>query len=102
MSTRPCRLEPIAIIGIGCRLPGGANSPEKFWELLRKGIDAVGDVPEQRWQIKDVPFPKRVDLALHRGGFLENLDQFDTRFFGITPREAALMDPQQRVLLEVT
>ena len=101
-TARQTRCEPIAIIGIGCRLPGGATSPQKFWELLCHGIDAVGDVPPNRWQTRDTVSSKRGDVSLRRGGFLRDLEGFDARFFGITPREAALMDPQQRLLLEVT
>ncbi|MEO6809431.1 MAG: amino acid adenylation domain-containing protein, partial [Isosphaeraceae bacterium] len=86
--------EPIAIIGIGCRVPG-ASGPEAFWGLLRDGVEAVGLVPEDRWDVDQrASSPKR-------GGFLEQVDQFDADFFGISPREAVRMDPQQRLLLEV-
>jgi acyl transferase domain-containing protein/NADPH:quinone reductase-like Zn-dependent oxidoreductase/SAM-dependent methyltransferase/acyl carrier protein len=102
MRAQQIRREPIAIVGIGCRLPGGVTSPQKFWELLCHGIDAVGDVPPNRWQTRHTVSSKRGDASLRRGGFLQDLEGFDARFFGITPREAALMDPQQRLLLEVT
>lgn len=89
--------EPIAIVGMGCRFPGGANSPEAYWDLLQNGVNAVRDVPAGRWNTADY-----ADLNITwRGGFLEDIDQFDPQFFGISPREAASMDPQQRLILEV-
>jgi acyl transferase domain-containing protein len=95
--------EPIAIVGIGCRFPGGANDPESFWKLLRDGVDSIREVPEDRWLLRAYyhPDPKRVGKIYSRwGGFLDQIDRFDPRFFGISPREAAVMDPQQRLLLE--
>ncbi|MGK7949303.1 MAG: beta-ketoacyl synthase N-terminal-like domain-containing protein [Xenococcaceae cyanobacterium] len=97
--------EPIAIIGMGCRFPGGSNSPEAFWELLRQGKDGITTVPSQRWNIddyysEDADAPNKM-YARH-GGFIEEVDRFDPQFFGITPREAIAMDPQQRLLLEVS
>ncbi|WP_290060844.1 type I polyketide synthase, partial [Amycolatopsis solani] len=91
--------EPIAIIGLGCRLPGGIESPAAFWRFLDDGGDAIGDVPEGRWET----FAPAEDLAglPARGGFLDDVAGFDAAFFGITPREAEAMDPQQRILLEV-
>ncbi|WP_410596932.1 beta-ketoacyl synthase N-terminal-like domain-containing protein [Amycolatopsis sp. lyj-23] len=91
--------EPIAVIGLGCRVPGGIESPEAFWRFLDSGGDAIGDVPEGRWET----FAPAEDLAgvPSRGGFLDDVAGFDAEFFGITPREAAAMDPQQRILLEV-
>ncbi|MBC8352031.1 MAG: acyltransferase domain-containing protein [Planctomycetes bacterium] len=94
----------IAIIGMGCRLPGGANSPEAFWQLLREGTDAVREIPRDRWNInayydRDPEAPGKI-YARH-GGFLENIDAFDPSFFRITPRETEDLDPQQRLLLEV-
>jgi acyl transferase domain-containing protein/acyl carrier protein len=99
------RTEPIAIIGAGCRLPGGVTSPEAFWGLLRAGTDAVADVPRERWDIEayydaDPDAPGK--MYTRRGGFLDAIDGFDPRHFAITPREAISMDPQQRLLLEVT
>ncbi|MFJ7219336.1 beta-ketoacyl synthase N-terminal-like domain-containing protein [Amycolatopsis sp. NPDC098790] len=91
--------EPIAIIGLGCRLPGGIDSPSAFWRFLESGGDGIGDVPEGRWET----FAPAGDLAgvPPRGGFLDDVAGFDAEFFGITPREALSMDPQQRILLEV-
>lgn len=102
-ATERDRHEPIAIIGMGCRLPGAAN-PDAFWDLLRNGVDAVTETPLDRWSVArlydpDPRAPGRV--ATRWGGFLADIDQFDAAFFGISPREAAQMDPQQRLLLEV-
>ncbi len=97
--------EPIAIIGIGCRFPGGVNSPEAFWNLLRDGVDAITEVPDDRWNVRTFYDPDREKPGktyVRWGGFVENIDQFDAQFFQISPREAAYMDPQQRLLLEVT
>ncbi|MDZ7275824.1 MAG: type I polyketide synthase [candidate division KSB1 bacterium] len=97
--------EPIAIIGMGCRFPGGANDAESYWQLLRDGVDAIREVPPDRWDIEayydpDPDAPGK--MSTRYGGFLDQVDQFDPHFFGISPREAASMDPQQRLLLEVT
>ncbi|UQS27201.1 acyltransferase domain-containing protein [Amycolatopsis thermalba] len=91
--------EPIAVVGLGCRLPGGISSPEEFWRFLESGDDAIGEVPEGRWE----SFATAAELAAlpRRGGFLDDALGFDAAFFGITPREAEAMDPQQRLLLEV-
>lgn len=94
--------EPVAIIGIGCRLPGGVTDSRSFWELLLAGRDATSDVPADRWDIDTFydPDPTRPGkVSVHRGGFLDQVDQFDAHFFGISPREAACLDPQQRLLL---
>ena len=97
--------EPIAIVGMGCRFPGNANSPEAFWQLLRDGVDTISEVPPQRWD-KDKyhnPDPNIPGtIATREGGFLEGVDGFDSEFFNISAREAASMDPQQRLLLEVS
>lgn len=96
--------EPIAVIGIGCRFPGGGNSPEEFWKLLCEGTDAITEVPNDRWNLSTFYDPDRVKPGktyTRRGGFLEQIDQFDAQFFGISPREASRMDPQQRLLLEI-
>ena len=96
--------EPIAIVGIGCRFPGAKN-PEAFWQMLREGVDAIIEVPPNRWDIKafyDSDTEKQDKMNTRWGGFLEQVDQFDPQFFGIAPREAATMDPQQRLLLELS
>lgn len=96
--------EPLAIIGLGCRLPG-ARSPGEFWELLHRGTDAVTEVPPTRWDADAFydPDPRAPGKTTTRwGGFLAQIDQFDPYFFGISPREATCMDPQQRLLLELT
>ncbi|MFI5980625.1 SDR family NAD(P)-dependent oxidoreductase [Streptomyces sp. NPDC051555] len=88
--------EPIAIVGMGCRFPGGAGTPEEFWDLLHDGVDAMSDFPDDRgWQ----QFEGR---TRPQGGFLETATEFDASFFGISPREALEMDPQQRLLLETS
>jgi acyl transferase domain-containing protein len=97
--------EPIAIIGMSCRLPGGVDSPDAFWRLLRDGVDAIGEVPPDRWNASayyDANPDAPGKMATRFGGFLENADQFDPAFFGISPREARSLDPQQRLLLEVS
>jgi len=96
--------EPIAIIGMGCRFPGGANTPEQFWQLLRDGIDAIGPMPPGRFDVDAFydPTPGNPGKIVTReGGFIDPIDRFDTAFFGISAREATYMDPQQRLLLEV-
>ncbi len=99
------RTDPIAIIGLGCRFPGGARDPQAFWELLRDGVDAIGEVPASRWPVDsyfDVDPDQPGKMNSRYGGFVPGADQFDAAFFGIAPREAASMDPQQRLLLEVS
>lgn len=96
--------EPIAIIGIGCRLPGGVVDPQSFWRLLCSGVDAITTVPASRWDIEQLYDPdpaKPGKMVTNLGGFLADIDQFDPAFFNISPREAQRMDPQQRLLLEV-
>ncbi|REK71362.1 SDR family NAD(P)-dependent oxidoreductase [Paenibacillus paeoniae] len=96
--------EPIAIIGMGCRFPGGARNPEAFWNLLQRGVDGITEVPQDRWNRATYYDPDRSKPGKTNtqwGGFLEQVDRFDASFFGISPREASLMDPQQRLLLEV-
>lgn len=98
--------EPIAVIGIGCSFPGGADNPKNFWQLLVDGVDAVTEVPAQRWPI-DMYYDADPDapgkMHTRYGGFLKApIDEFDPQFFGMTPREALTLDPQQRLLMETT
>ncbi len=96
--------EPIAIVGMACRFAGDVNSPEEFWTLLRDGRDTVGDLPDDRWSWYAEQGPEQAEAvasATRRGSFLTDIAGFDADFFEITPREAALMDPQQRIVLEL-
>ncbi|MDT5177482.1 MAG: hypothetical protein QOJ95_1680 [Mycobacterium sp.] len=97
--------DPLAIVGIGCRLPGDVTSPEGYWNLLCSKTDATRDVPETRWNAAKYHDPnpaKAGKMVTRRGGFLDSIDQFDAQFFGVSPREANLLDPQQRLLLQTT
>jgi acyl transferase domain-containing protein len=94
----------IAIVGVGCRLPGGVDGPASFWKLLRDGVDAITEIPHDRFDVEAVfdPDPATPGRIYSRwGGFIEGVDQFDADFFGIAPREAKRMDPQHRLVLEV-
>ncbi len=96
--------EPLAIIGMACRFPGGADSPRAFWELLAAGVDAITEAPASKWDNAAYYDPEPSTpgkISTRWGGYIDGLDQFDPQFFGISPREAASMDPQQRLLLEV-
>ena len=96
--------EPIAIIGIGCRFPGNVNTPGQFWQLLRKGQNAVVEIPPQRWDMNALydPDPDQPGkMYIRHAACVDQVDQFDPHFFGISPREAKHLDPQQRFLLEV-
>jgi acyl transferase domain-containing protein/acyl carrier protein len=98
------RTEPIAIIGVACRFPAGANSPEEYWNLLNEAKDGISEIPSGRWP----SYLPQLDLndEKYRGarwaGLLDDIEGFDASFFGISPREAARMDPQQRLALEVS
>ncbi len=97
--------EPIAIVGMACRFPGGADSPAAYWHLLAEGRDAIRDVPAERWDIEawfDADPDAPGHMSVRQGGFLERVDGFDAGFFGISPREAQTMDPQQRLVLEAS
>ncbi len=97
--------DPVAIIGIGCRLPGGANSPEEFWKLLLNGTDAITKIPSDRWNadaLYNPDYTKKGKINVREGGFVNDIDKIDAGFFEIPPIEAARLDPQQRLLLEVT
>ncbi|MCC5622346.1 type I polyketide synthase [Nostoc sp. CHAB 5715] len=97
--------EAIAIVGMGCRFPGGADTPQALWELLRNGVDAITEVPSDRWQLDKFYDPDpTVPGKMYNpyGGFIGQLQEFDAEFFGIAPREAVSLDPQQRLLLEVS
>ncbi|MFF3291588.1 SDR family NAD(P)-dependent oxidoreductase [Streptomyces sp. NPDC003023] len=101
---RAARTEPIAVVSMACRLPGGIDTPEGFWELLSSGGDAIGPFPS-RWENLDLydPDPEAVGKSYAReGGFVDGVEDFDAAFFGISPREAQSMDPQQRLVLEAS
>jgi acyl transferase domain-containing protein len=99
------RTEPIAIVGVACRFPGGASTPEAYWDLLRNGRDAVCEIPGGRWDV-DAYYDPDTETSgktyVRQGGFLSDVDGFDADFFGISPREAVTLDPQQRLMLEVS
>jgi acyl transferase domain-containing protein/acyl-CoA synthetase (AMP-forming)/AMP-acid ligase II/acyl carrier protein len=98
------RFEPVAIIGMSCRFPGGSNSPQEFWELLHNAKDGVSNVPLSRWDSELYTAQPGVagTIASSKGGFIDNIDQFDAALFNISRREAEAMDPQHRLLLELT
>jgi phthiocerol/phenolphthiocerol synthesis type-I polyketide synthase C len=101
--TQTARRDPIAIVGIGCRLPGGIADPAGLWRALLDGIDAITEVPADRFDARALfregpPAPGHIGSV--RGGFLDGIDRFDPGFFGMAPREAERLDPQQRLLLE--
>jgi phthiocerol/phenolphthiocerol synthesis type-I polyketide synthase B len=103
-ASRIVAAEPVAVVGIGCRFPGDVEGPERYWRLLVDGEDAISEVPADRWNADafydpDPLAPGR--MTTKWGGFISDIARFDADFFGITPREAEAMDPQQRMLLEV-
>src|SRR5688572_22084025 len=102
--TRQSASTEIAVVGIGCRFPGGANDPESLWANLIAGKDCVTEVAADRFCVDSHFHPKRATpgkTVSKWGGFIDDIAGFDAEFFGISPREASLMDPQQRMLLEV-
>src|SRR5215213_1641412 len=103
-AARIAAAEPVAVVGIGCRFPGGVAGPDNYWKLLVNGTDAISEIPSDRWDADlfydPDPFaPGR--MSSKWGGFLPDVAGFDADFFGISPREAEAMDPQQRLMLEV-
>jgi len=97
--------EPIAIVGIGCRLPGGVTDPDSLWQLLSEGRDAITLIPEGRFDLGGL-YDERAATPGHTmsqwGGFVDGIDGFDAGFFEIAPRQAERLDPQQRLLLETS
>ncbi|QLE49244.1 type I polyketide synthase [Nostoc sp. C057] len=99
------KTEPIAVIGMACRFPGGADNPDAFWQILQHGVDTIQEIPQERWDTEAYysPNPDAEGKSYIRyGGFLKDIDLFDANFFEISPREAVSTDPQQRLLLEVS
>src|SRR5688572_26572843 len=102
----PEKRVPLAIVGIGCRMPGGINTPDELWKMIGPGMDGICEVPDDRWDWRryfseDPEAPGKI--YVRHGGFLQqDLKKFDAEFFGISPREAMSLDPQQRLLLETS
>ena len=104
-SAQVLQADPVAIIGMACRAPGGADTPKRLWELLRDGRDTIREVPADRWDADawfDADPSAIAKSSTREGGFIDRIDGFDAAYFNILPREAERMDPQQRLLLEVT
>jgi 6-methylsalicylic acid synthase len=95
----------VAIVGMSCRTAGGNNSPEKLWQFLMDKKDASGEVPKKRWEPwlrRDTRNAKVLEKVTSKGYFIHDLENFDPAFFGISPKEAQLMDPHQRLGLELS
>jgi len=96
--------EPIAIVGMGCRYPGDVRTPEEFWELLCSGRDVLREIPSDRWNVEAHYEAEGIvpgKMYVRHGHYLDNIDQFDPQFFGLSPREAESLDPQQRLVMEI-
>ncbi len=103
-ASRIAAAEPVAVVGIGCRFPGGAVGPEGYWKFLTSGGDGISEIPADRWDADEFYDPDQFApgrMSSKWGGFLPDVAGFDADFFGISPREAEAMDPQQRLMLEV-
>ncbi|HEY9304681.1 MAG TPA: type I polyketide synthase, partial [Mycobacterium sp.] len=103
-ASRIAAAEPVAVVGIGCRFPGGAAGPEGYWNFLANGGDGISEIPPDRWNADEYYDPDQFApgrMSSKWGGFLSDVSGFDADYFGISPREAEAMDPQQRLMLEV-
>ena len=96
------RKQDVAIIGMACRLPGGIDTPEALWQCLQDGSSVITELPGERWQWPDDIDLEHQHMGINRGGFLDNIAEFDAPFFRLSPAEAEVMDPQQRILLELS
>lgn len=99
------RTEPIAIVGMACRMPGNADTPDDFWRMLERGVDTIKEIPADRWSVEktydpDPSVPNKMNSRY--GAFVRDLRGFDSDFFGVSPREALTLDPQHRLLLETS